>query len=1074
MQKLILLSLTALYLSVLSLTAQHAPVANAGEDITVSPCATVTLNATATDEDGTSTFYYNWEVPAALKDFVPANNLNSNQLNFYPPPVTSVTSYTIKLYASDGTLTSAADEVILTLDPSLNHPPVIDEVYSALTEVDITAQDAFLNFYSVDPDNYYELKPIIEITTTNEIINSEHLTINILSPPYFTGSKVFNIKYWVEDCLSKSEVKTLDVTINQVDNVAPTSELLIGKAVNTIESYSFFPGDSIGITIKATDVNFDTAITFALSCPTGITCPEQVDEKGLIVPLPTTLSPGTYTFSLTASDGRLTSAPVSASIEVKSTASKADDYVKSMYDVLRTGDLWGVNFYTFYYGVDDRLMHERTYYDNYSIKNHDDLLYRLYKGLTNGVNHSFTFLNKLNTLSLSADQKNQLEAEARFLRGLYNFYLAICFADHPLMDKESGVTGWHHLDWYPDTFYSSSKEALYNAAIEDLSFAIGYLPTSYTGADRYRATKGAAQAMLGKVYLYKQDWANAKLTFGEVISSGTYNLVWPKAVSPSDYILAYECNFMPIDTISKTGNTYTSEFNQESVFEIPYEPNAVYNNNYNPYLPGWMTEGSVNGAYFGINGYRNVGVVDSFLAEYEVPAAHPAGLTIDPRAKATYWKDGDTLDTRPGTEYYNELYSYYMYGKGWHYGLKKYYSPIHSEGWGAPMVDPNNRRLIRYADVLLMYAEACYHTGDLSDGLDALNLVRQRAGMPDAPALTPAAIIHERDIELAAEGVRFHDLIRWMNLPTPWVTPSVLGPNFEKSEDAYFPVPIRLISSALSPYIVPENRKAGDIISSFDSPGNATTALTDYYGFELDNDNFSTSNNKLITSSDLDWNTQKVYTICKKDVFAGKDNIRELCEINIARQLQQEEMAITNFGDSITTIQIDVVQVLGKVNIKDYNTQTIMGDGNLLPDGISFDFADGIFTFDWKKLAGSSLHEVILYNSVSNQNTQAVFFQISDAGGVIEQHQARQTGLKFLVWPTINNGEFNIRALDSAEETGQLNVTLYSLAGRAMASQQLSSFDHLGTMQFAGLQRGVYLVNIQSANSSEMHRIIVE
>jgi hypothetical protein len=94
-------------------------------------------------------------------------------------------------------------------------------------------------------------------------------------------------------------------------------------------------------------------------------------------------------------------------------------------------------------------------------------------------------------------------------------------------------------------------------------------------------------------------------------------------------------------------------------------------------------------------------------------------------------------------------------------GIKKGHFPVYWDGLYAPFNDPVNQRIIRYADVLLMYAETMLILGDDGTGINALNEVRRRVDMPDVTELTVESIIHERDIELAFEGHRWFDLIRW-------------------------------------------------------------------------------------------------------------------------------------------------------------------------------------------------------------------------------------------------------------------------------------------------------------------------
>jgi hypothetical protein len=132
-------------------------------------------------------------------------------------------------------------------------------------------------------------------------------------------------------------------------------------------------------------------------------------------------------------------------------------------------------------------------------------------------------------------------------------------------------------------------------------------------------------------------------------------------------------------------------------------------------------------------------------------------------------------------------------------GVKKSHFPVYWDGLQAPFNDPVNKRVIRYADVLLMYAEVMYLLGDDGTGLDALNQVRRRVDMPDIPALTTDAIIHERDVEFCFESLRWTDLIRWSFSPEWGINWEEIdwGLNAENSENPFvtgkhefFPIPL--------------------------------------------------------------------------------------------------------------------------------------------------------------------------------------------------------------------------------------------------------------------------------------------
>jgi hypothetical protein len=179
------------------------------------------------------------------------------------------------------------------------------------------------------------------------------------------------------------------------------------------------------------------------------------------------------------------------------------------------------------------------------------------------------------------------------------------------------------------------------------------------------------------------------------------------------------------------------------------------------------------------------------------------------------------MDFRAGTPYFNTRYRSGIHnkrvarGRGLiptsnnpfpsnGFGLKKYYYPIYIDK-DSPKNDPVNRRVIRFADVLLMYAEVTFLLNEnTADGLQALNRVRARVDMPPVAALTKEAIIHERDVELAFEGVRWFDLIRW-SFDTDWgidmqqilnrqTGPDGTGSFFVKGKHEFLPIPIREIN----------------------------------------------------------------------------------------------------------------------------------------------------------------------------------------------------------------------------------------------------------------------------------------
>jgi hypothetical protein len=304
-----------------------------------------------------------------------------------------------------------------------------------------------------------------------------------------------------------------------------------------------------------------------------------------------------------------------------------------------------------------------------------------------------------------------------------------------------------------------------------------------------RITKGAANSLLGKALLFKHyyyykrfgegasadataDLTKARQAFRDVIDSKEYSLVLPKAPkSREDYLYALLSNSSFKD-LPAGDNLYVSENNEESVWEIQFSDAPMLQNN--PWLPGYFGSGSLNMQFFSphTTSYKNIEAHPALYYEFETDGA-PAPFDRDPRCYATFYFDGEMMDFDPASPYYTGLkpglnYKVIAFGRqipvpAGTVGLpiKKHYFPVYWEGDNAPFNDPTNKRYIRYADVLLMYAEVMYLVGDDGTGLDALNEVRARVDMPAVPALTSDAIIHERDIELAFEYHRWFDLIRW-------------------------------------------------------------------------------------------------------------------------------------------------------------------------------------------------------------------------------------------------------------------------------------------------------------------------
>lgn len=467
-----------------------------------------------------------------------------------------------------------------------------------------------------------------------------------------------------------------------------------------------------------------------------------------------------------------------------------DDAIKavtSAYDIMKWRGSYGLAIPFVMYGFDEYIAFEFAPYNEFTLTAGEGYVDNIYEGMYRGVYRCNKVLEKVPDIDMDADLKARCLAEARCLRAFYNFHLVTYFNEPPIITEviyniEDGILG------------NTPQEVWWDTIESDLTKAAAVLPTEYDAANKGRMTKGAALALLGKAHLYQQEWADAKTTFEQVISladAGVYELITPLTNDSSDYVNAFLSNYSYIDLTSYTGNTYTGENNKESIWEIQSNNDPEH---WNQWLPGYGINGHMLSAYFAPIGYRNTATRAKYADLFEkAPVDHPAGVEWDPRRYGTLWADGDTLEYREGFPDYGTAFKASSHANALHaegYGIRKYYFPLLSDpaldlapsGYN----DPNNIRFIRYADVLLMYAEACYHTGNLDRSAWAINQVRARAGMPAYAEgdITPQVIMLERDLELGMEFGHFTDVVRWNNLDDPRVSTGTAAENWITDAEA--------------------------------------------------------------------------------------------------------------------------------------------------------------------------------------------------------------------------------------------------------------------------------------------------
>jgi len=341
-------------------------------------------------------------------------------------------------------------------------------------------------------------------------------------------------------------------------------------------------------------------------------------------------------------------------------------------------------------------------------------------------------------------KKARFEGEAKFIRAYFNFLLAINFGKAPVSTTRITTIDGAKLP-------NSKPGELWDLIISDLNFAKSNLPPSWNSTNTGRATSGAAAAFLGKVYLYRAQWDKDNTYYAKAITELS-GLTGYSLVSFSD-------NF----DINK-------ENNNESVFEIQFT-----RGDFNPWLP----------TDFGAEGDQNVGAAGTARTILFRPSCGPNNVCApgangsgygqfqvtqtlqnefepnDPRRSETIYLAGDDFIGEPFQSAWSVTGS-----------TPSKYIKGDILGGFPPNITTNDERVIRFSDVKLMLAEATLlGNNDVAGAATLINQVRRRAD-PSGTILADRSsgsskdqmlkfLIHERRVELAFEGHRYFDLVRW-------------------------------------------------------------------------------------------------------------------------------------------------------------------------------------------------------------------------------------------------------------------------------------------------------------------------
>ncbi|UPL47501.1 RagB/SusD family nutrient uptake outer membrane protein [Hymenobacter sublimis] len=393
--------------------------------------------------------------------------------------------------------------------------------------------------------------------------------------------------------------------------------------------------------------------------------------------------------------------------------------------------------------------------DNFTLNSTNDIVNNAWKGYFQGINRANQALDKIPLSPAPEATRNRLIGEVRFLRGYFYFNMVRLFGGLPKLDRVPAASEINN----PELQRRATAQEIYQLIIDDLQFAATNLPLK-GATETGRATKAAAQAMLAKVYLYQKNYQQAFALTNEIIqgTSGAYGL-YPR----------YEEIWREVGANS-----------QESIFEVQTGVNSACNNSaVNLYT---VSQGPRSG---GRGGWADLGFgfnspTQQLADAYEPGDRRRAGSIIfitTARTGTVLW-DGFRIPSKDSVE--NFRYSY-----------KAYHSRTQERNCGNNDYLPKNIRVMRYAEVLLINAEAALQTGNAGAALTNVNLVRTRAGLAPRTSITLPQIWQERRVELALEHDRFFDLVRQESVQPGRIVPlfAAQGKTFVKGKHELFPIP---------------------------------------------------------------------------------------------------------------------------------------------------------------------------------------------------------------------------------------------------------------------------------------------
>ncbi|MDX5418209.1 MAG: RagB/SusD family nutrient uptake outer membrane protein [Hymenobacteraceae bacterium] len=382
-------------------------------------------------------------------------------------------------------------------------------------------------------------------------------------------------------------------------------------------------------------------------------------------------------------------------------------------------------------------------YDNFTVTPTQGLLNAYWVGLYRAINLTNQVLTNVPLINMDATEKDRILAEAKFFRAYHYFSLVRTFGGVPI--RLSVPFPGEPEDPATINIPRASRDEVYAQIIKDLTEASQVLQPSYPASDRGRVDKGAALGMLAKVQLYQRNWQEVLNLTNQVAALG-YSLV-------DDYYSIFRIS---------------GEHNMESVFEIEAQTipgNCAASNSQ------WAEVQGVRAQF----GWGFVEPTEDLVNAFE-EGDERLEATILFRGETT--PEGDVINPNAPNPRYNQ---------------KAYVPSFVNRDCG--YARDQNIRILRFAEILLIRAEAANELGDITQALADLNRVRERAGLDRIESATQdelrQLIWKERRVELALEnGDRYFDLVRQGRAAEVF---QAQGKQFQAGKNELMPIPLQQI-----------------------------------------------------------------------------------------------------------------------------------------------------------------------------------------------------------------------------------------------------------------------------------------